>query len=245
MKKLLIVAFLIVSTMSFAQSGTAALNNYKYAVVPSQFSFLTGKDKYSLNTYTKMFMEKYGFTVFFDNDTFSPEAADQCSRIYVDLLENKNMFITKINVVLKDCLGNVLYTSETGSSKQKDYQTSYREALRKAFDSFDTLGYKYNGTGNGIQNPALAKKAEITKTAPEAPVEVDKNTLFAQPVENGYQLIDTTPAVVFKLRKTSSSDVFIAEKGAVSGTLIRKNNGWTFEYYVDGKLTTEQVKIKF
>lgn len=245
MKKFLAVAALLISALSFSQDPE--LNNYKFAIVPSKFSFLKEKDQYQINTFTKMYMEKYGFTVFFDTDLLPPEAAgDNCNKVFVDLVVESNMFITKINVVLRDCMNKELYRSDVGKSREKEYKVVYRQALREAFRSFDTWEYKYNG-GQGIRGSVVQQTATIPTVQPQKePVVIDKNTLFAQPVENGFQLVDTTPQVIFKLRKTSSNQVFLAEKGTQSGTLIDKGNGkWVFEYYVDGKLVTENVSIKF
>lgn len=246
MKKLIAAALLFVSAFAFSQSENEILNNYKFAIVPSKFDFLKEKDQYQLNTYTKMYMEKYGFKTFFDTDLLPPEAAgDNCNKVFVELISESNMFMTKISVVLRDCMNKELYRTDAGKSRDKQYKTAYREALREAFKSFDTLGYTYNG-GNGIRS-AIAQTVAPAPPVPEKkPVVIDKNTLFAQPVENGYQLVDTTPKVVFKLQKTSSAKVFLAQKDGQSGTLIEKEDGkWVFEHYVNGQLVTENVSIKF
>lgn len=247
MKKFIAAALLFVSAFAFSQSENEILNNYKFAIVPSKFDFLKEKDQYQLNTFTKMYMEKYGFKVFFDTDLLPPEAAgDNCNKVFVELVTESNMFMTKINVVLRDCMNKELYRTETGKSREKQYKTAYREALREAFKSFDTLGYTYNG-GNGIRSSAASAVAPAAAPAPDKkPVVIDKNTLFAQPVENGYQLVDTTPKVIFKLQKTSSAKVFLAQKDGQNGTLIEKEDGkWVFEHYVNGQLVTENVSIKF
>jgi hypothetical protein len=73
----------------------------------------------------------------------------------------------------------------------------------------------------------------------------DPNLLYAQPTENGYQLIDKTPKVVMKLLKTSRQDSFIAIKDGVQGSLNAKDNGWYFEYYQNDKLVSEKISVKF
>ena len=74
---------------------------------------------------------------------------------------------------------------------------------------------------------------------------VTSNLLFAQPIENGFQLIDATPKVVFKIYKTSNPSCFIAVKEAINGVLILKDNDWFFEYYQINKLFSEKVLVKF
>lgn len=247
MKKFIAAALLFVSAFAFSQSGNEILNNYKFAIVPSKFDFLKEKDQYQLNTFTKMYMEKYGFKVFFDTDPLPLEVmGNNCNKVFVELISESNMFMTKINVVLRDCMNKELYRTDVGKSRDKQYRTAYREALREAFKSFDTLDYTYNG-GNGISSTAAQAAAPAAAPIPDKkPVVIDKNTLFAQPAENGYQLVDTTPKVIFKLQKTSSSKVFLAQKEGLSGTLIEKEDGkWVFEHYVNGQLVTENISIKF
>ncbi len=38
---------------------------------------------------------------------------------------------------------NILFTSRQGDSKEKEYQKAYYEALREAFQSFQTINYDY------------------------------------------------------------------------------------------------------
>ena len=69
--------------------------------------------------------------------------------------------------------------------------------------------------------------------------------MYAQPVANGFQLVDTTPKVVMKVFRTSNANCFIAEKDGVNGVLVAKEGLWFFEYYKDDKLMSEKVAVKF
>ena len=69
--------------------------------------------------------------------------------------------------------------------------------------------------------------------------------MYAQATANGYQLVDASPKVVYKLYATSRSDLFIAMKGNNQGILIQKENQWFFEYYENEKLVSEKVAVKF
>ena len=141
MKKYLFLLFVLTSYSGFSQS----INDYKYAIVPSKFSFLKEPNQYRLNMLTKLLMEKYGFVTYLDTDVLPTEVANQnCNKVYVDVLKGGNMFVTKLTVVLKDCKNNILYTSAEGKSREKEYNVAYNEAFREAFKSFDNLGYKYS-----------------------------------------------------------------------------------------------------
>jgi hypothetical protein len=69
--------------------------------------------------------------------------------------------------------------------------------------------------------------------------------VYAQATATGYQLVDASPKVVYKLYKTSRPDLFIASKGTSQGILIQKGNEWYLEYYENEKLVSEKVAVKF
>jgi hypothetical protein len=233
MKKYIILLVVLASSLGFSQT----INDYKYAIVPSKFAFLKEKDQYRLNTLTKMLMEKYGFITFFDTDILPAEvASDNCNKVFVEVQNNGSMFLTKVSVVLRDCKNAVLLTSLEGKSREKEYQVAYNLALREAFDSFETLAKKEKA----VENFAPVKFVYSTPTKVN-----NDTTLFAQPIENGFQLIDSTPKVIMKIYKTSSSICFIANKNNIQGVLISKDNEWFFEYIINSKLVSEKVEVKF
>ena len=135
MKKVILLLWLI-SSVSFAQD----LNQYKYVSVPAKFSFLKEKNQYNLNLLSKMYMQQFGFETYFDTDEVPKDFLENnCNKLYLDVLENNNMFSTKLTVVLKDCKGKVLFTSKEGENKEKDYKLSYNLALREALNSMKTI----------------------------------------------------------------------------------------------------------
>ena len=257
--KLLLVA-LFCSVIGFAQS----INDYKAVIVPLKYDFIKTENQYRLATITKSNLTKAGFQAFYANEDIPAEFSDRCQLLYIDVKKDNGFLVTKLFVEFKDCYGKVIYTSEVGKSKEKDYEVAYRESLNMAFVSVTALHYKYSGktvspTGNrvgtGAMNPAAVAVMTPATTAavvtPAATVATpvadvsDPNLLYAQPTENGYQLIDKTPKVVMKLLKTSRPDSFIAIKDGVQGTLNAKDNQWFFEYYQNDKLVSEKVVVKF
>jgi hypothetical protein len=67
--------------------------------------------------------------------------------------------------------------------------------------------------------------------------------LYAQPNANGFQLVNTEPAIVFVLLKTNNPQKFIIKD--MNGTLTRNGDVWIAEYYSNGQLTTERYQVKF
>lgn len=253
--KFLLVAIFI-SVIGFAQS----VNDYKAVIVPLKYDFMKSDNQYRMATITKSNLNKAGFTAFYANEQLPPELGDRCQLLYVDVKKDNAFLVTKLFVEFKDCYGKVVYTSEVGRSKEKDYEVAYRESLNMAFVSVNALQYKYSG--NAVASAYKAPAPAATSTTPAVAVSTaaagnlvvvapspdlkDPNLLYAQPTESGYQLIDKTPKVVMKLLKTSQTNVFIAIKDNVQGSLILKEDGhWYFESYQNDKLVSEKIVVKF
>jgi len=67
--------------------------------------------------------------------------------------------------------------------------------------------------------------------------------LYAQPIENGYQLVNAKPEVVFIILKTNSKDRFIIKNK--NGNLTKTNGVWVAEFYEDSILKVKKYQIKF
>lgn len=240
MKKIALL-LLLVTSVNFAQD----LNQYKYVSVPAKFSFLKEKNQYNLNVLSKMYMQQFGFETFFDTDEVPKDFLENnCNKIYFDVLENNNMFSTKLTVVLKDCQGKVLFTSKEGINKEKEYKVSYNLALREALNSMKSIQYKYAGDKLVEEKTVVQEtKVEVQNKSLNSENSVSSQ-LFAQPISNGFQLINAEPKVIYKIYKTSVKDLYIATKGSLQGVLISKNNEWFFEYYQNEKLVSEKVEVK-
>lgn len=239
MKKITVSMFLLLYTLSWAQ------DQYKYVIVPNRFTFFKEENKYNLNTVTKSFFEKEGFIVYYDTDEFPVSIANnRCEALYANAVESNTIFTTKITIEIKDCYNKVIFTSDLGASKDKSYETAYTAAFRQALSSMkQKLNFKKTSTTKEVlPTPA----AEFV--ASPAPASVKTTTdvlLFAIPTEIGYKLVDSVPAIIFELAATSIEHVFTAKKGALTGTFLKKNSGWFFEYYDDTTLISEKVLVKF
>lgn len=285
----MLIAFFIV-TSSFSQTN---LNEYKYIIVPKQFSFLKNPDEYRMNSLAKFLFEKYGFTAFMEGEEYPNDFFDnRCAALRADLLKEPGMFKTKLKVVLKDCNDQVVYTSDIGESREKEFAKSYNQATRNAFKSFEALDYKYapkqGRTTAVIQPKTEAKndvvaseiqklKEEIQSLKKEKEVEIEKivepkpevvvpvkkevikvkeavtatavnvksksGVLYAQEIENGYQLVDSSPKVVYRIKSTSLNNVYLIDsKDAI---IYKKGNNWVTEYYEGNTLKQESLDIKF
>lgn len=249
MKKYIVLLLLVTST-GFAQN----LNDYKYALVPAKFNFLSDVNMYNLNELSKMYLQKNGFETYLDNETAPDDFVNtNCNKIFVDIIPNNNLFTTKVKVVLKDCKGTILFTSQEGTSREKEYKIAYNQALRMAFDNFSILKtHKFQSTQKNLGMIGELNEVKVTTDLKEA---LDNRTivnttttssaLYVKPILNGFQLINSEPKVIYKIYKTSTKDFYIATKGTINGVFFSKNKEWFFEYYQNEKLISEKVEVKF
>lgn len=240
MKKLLFV--LLFTSFCFAQN----VNNFKAVIVPLKFDFIRTNNQYRLCTISKAHLVNAGFTVYYSNEILPKEYTDRCDLLYYDIVKENAFLATKFHIELKDCSGNLVYKSETGYTKEKDTEMAYSDALKKAFVSVNNLHYKYEKSS--VASPIVEVKSEVAPTVVSTVPVIEKstsNTVYAQATATGYQLVDASPKVVYKLYATSRTDLFIAIKGNNQGVLIQKDNQWFFEYYESNTLVSEKVAVKF
>lgn len=243
--KNLIYIFVFITLSAFSQNS---INNYKYIIVPKQLEIVNKPDKYQTSSLTKFLFNKYGYTAFIEDESFPNDLAkNRCLALTADAKDNSGMFTTKTQFVLKDCNNKIVYTSKEGKSKEKDYKKAYHEVLRKAFKSVKSLNYSYK--------PLINKDVNVVKNAPavvdtpkvieQKAIEIknEQNVLYAQPIKNGYQLVNTKPETVFKVLETNLKDVFVLKNK--KGILYKSNNNWFVEYYINGTKRIESLNIKF
>ena len=130
---LLSIALLLASN-AFSQNTN--LSDYSFVIVPEQFDFLKNQDQYQINSMTQFYLEKNGFNAYMAD---SAPNANRCDGLYANVEELKSLLGTKLQVVLRDCNDVEIYRAEEGKSKYKEYDKSYQDALRKAFNSFKIL----------------------------------------------------------------------------------------------------------
>ena len=235
MKKIVLLFVLFTYSFSIAQE------NYKYVIVPKKFSFFSDENEYNTSSMTKAFFEKEGCVVYYDTDEFPSELANnRCLAFYVNALKKSNMFVTKVNFELKDCANKVIYTSILGSSREKEYQKSYNESFRMALAAMKGQ-LNFTNTSNAIIENETVTATPIAVESKNVPME----RLTAITIQNGYKLVDSVPTVIYELLATSIENVFTAKKGTISGTFLKKNTGWFFEYYQNDQLVSEKVDVKF
>ncbi len=370
MKNAFLVLFSLFTLFTYAQR----INEYEFVVVPTKFQFQRSENEYRLNDLLKNRLEDFGFKAFYKSEQLLNIYSDPCLYLYVDVVNVSNIFLTKLQVVFKDCSNGIVFQSEIGTGEEKERHEGFNEALFNALKSVRYLNYKFNGKktdlsvlsstsstsvalhqNNGSQsqsevlkieqvkldkikedlaktqmkleqarmelakleqaknslgkvpqvasqttNVASSKKVEesaqlVASTSNEIatpkefkntvtqnkvtnleqpkasivisePVRATQETvvaekitnqpanltdnsssdvLFASPIENGFELIDSNSKVVLVLVKTMQPEYFNANVDKKYGLVYKKNNQWVFEYYFEGKLMVEPLNIRF
>lgn len=162
------VLFLFVS-LSFSQNK---LDAYKYVIIPQNYDFLKEADQYKVNSLTKFLFDKRGYNTIFEGESYPSDLlGNPCLAATVDVKSESNMLTTKLTIVLSDCYDKVVFTCVQGKSREKDYNKTYSDALRKSFVSIENLNYNYNpelviNSQNTVQTEI--PKAVVKTEAPKA-----------------------------------------------------------------------------
>ncbi|SFE62412.1 hypothetical protein SAMN05518672_108142 [Chitinophaga sp. CF118] len=241
-----VITLLLAMVFSIVARSQNTINNYKYVLVPERFDIFKQDDQYGINTLTKFLLESVGFKCFMTNDVLPADIANnKCNALRADLVAKKKFLATDLSLVLKDCQGQIIYKSEEGISREKEWNTAYTEALKNAFVSLRDAHYRYDSTGAIQATQSTESTIPVQAAATPTMITENKDVLYAQPNAIGYQLIDTSPKKVMTLLKTSMPNYFIADNGVEKGVVFSKNDEWYFEYYKDDKLVSLKLRIKF
>ncbi|GGG25506.1 hypothetical protein GCM10011344_27700 [Dokdonia pacifica] len=158
MKHLVIALLLLIQFSSFSQN----VNDYQYVIIPEKYDFAKSIDEYQLNSLTQFLFNKYGFDSYRARDEKPLGLKNgSCSALYADVESDSNFIVARLKVILKDCDGKVIFITEQGKSKDKDFKRAYHEALRKAFISLEELKYVYNGTTHDNTTTQVEETPEI------------------------------------------------------------------------------------
>jgi len=98
-----------------------------------------------------------------------------------------------------------------------------------------------------VKTDALTSKI-IQETTQESAKEISHGSsvpevLYAKAIDNGFQLVDSTPKVVYKIKKTGLENVFLVD--GLNTTLYKKGDQWILDHYENGVLKQKNLNIKF
>lgn len=213
MKKLLFIFILLNGIFSVSAQS---INQYKYVLIPETFEFTGEVNQYQLNSLAKFLFEKEGFHTLMLTDKKPLDLLnDPCNALNFNIENNSGLFTTRFTIVLKNCNNEVVFRSEEGVSKEKEYGKAYHEAFRRAFESVRELNYAYK-TGEKMD------RNNMVHTNPEADVEPEKEIVeISEPTTKEEQIPENT------LSKNKSED---AEKDITIRQNELSEKGKVFSY---------------
>ena len=246
------VTILLVFTSLILVGQEINLDKYKYIIVSDKFHFVKEVDGYQTSSLTKFLLEKKGFQVFLSNENFPDELSqNKCNNtLFADVKDESDFLTIKSIIVLNDCEGKNIYTSKVGKSKLKEYKKAYQASIRSAFDSMTDFIYSNKPSEKSLITPEITiiDKIVVTPDPVSQKKEVVKEilpseNLYAQPIPNGFQLVNTTPEVVYVLLKTGVKDIFLLKDK--TGIVYKSAEKWFVEFYQNEMLVTKELKVKF
>ena len=241
MKKIIILStFLFLTVSIYAQ--VEKLNNYKYAIVDNKFNFLKKTDQYQTSSLTKFLIAKSGIPTFLQGEEIPLEfISERCKGLFVSVTDKSSLLKTKSRIEFKDCYGASIFNTEYGQSSEKEFKKSHPKAIRNAYKSIADYVYKFNQQEVSKEpiskEENLLEEKEVQKTAKTLEI------LYAQPKENGFQLVNEKPEVVFFLLQTEKKGVFIIKDK--NGVFYKKDKYWVAETNENGNSVIKKYNVKF
>ena len=205
-KKNLFLIGLLLSVMTI--NAQDDLNAYKYVTVPNRFDFQKSEDAYQLNSLLKFLFNKKGFEAVLNNETM-PFAlrTNPCLGVLAKVVNESNMFKTKVFIELYNCHNQVVLKTEIGESKEKDFKKGFQEAIRLAFKTIDDIPYNYINNKQVEDIIALPEK----KIAPQIlKLPIQKEELVLEEIS----ILEPSPKNVIANQKYQEKVVVIAENAA-------------------------------
>jgi hypothetical protein len=221
MKNFSIFVLFLFSIHSFAQQN-------KVIIISNKYEFQKEKNAYNINNMLKAILVSNTYQVFFDDEVLPVEIAqNRCKALTGVLVDNSNMFLTKMKFQIRDCQNNLLFETTEVKTREKDIQNAYIETIGLLSPELK----KYNAT--------LIQKKEVV----EIPSDVVSSSIakyqFVQ-ITNGFAIMDATLKVVLQIYNTTNPTIFIADKFGVKGVFTKIANKGIFEYYMNDKLVVEE-----
>lgn len=192
------IVSLIFTVLCITISNAQTLNNYKYVIVPEQFEFQRSPHDYDVNKMIQFTFNKYDFIAFLASEV--PKSDLSICDALMASIKSTGFIKTTFVLTLKDCKGNIVYTSPKGTSIKKDYRVAYYEAVRDVFKAPQLRQHKYFPLKKPkVGAPKQSLPAVITKPRPIKPIKEGPKALTGKRVTKTPAKA-SGPSLLFALR---------------------------------------------
>ena len=237
----LVAIFVVSQTLLTAQTN---LDQYKYVSVPNRFDFMKSSDQFQISSLAKFLLTKNKFTVLENLEKYPADlAANQCLLLNLNVAQIKGFLKTKLEVQFLNCKNQVVFKSDIGMSREKDFKTAYHQALRAAFSSVSEANYKFNETVDKVstnEKPISVKRAVST---PMQATDLSSSKLTSEilmtQTSYGFDIRDADGIVVYSLYQTMSDGIYIIDK--LPGIVYKRGNRFVREYISNQKIIIEPL----
>jgi hypothetical protein len=140
----------------------------------------------------------------------------------------------------------------SGAINTNSLEAKELEELKKEVEALKAEKEKVKmiSEGQGLEiNTAVkssvkeVKDVVIVTVVPKIELSSKMDILYAQPIENGFQVVDTQPKKVMILLDTGTPDVFIVKgKDAI---VYKKNGSWVYALNSGEDLKLSSINLKF
>jgi len=246
-----------------AQSNIDRVNYFKYVVIPVQFKFQEEQNEHMLNSLIKHLFNEENYDTYMDVEKKPKDLTfNKCLALYVEVESESESFFalqTKLNLILKDCNGEVVF-STSGKSKIKSFKEAYQDAIKDAFVPFETFNYGYNGknsydsSSQYVEEVKLssAKKSQVEEEETQPAIEEqllgnysllnEKYTISK--IEAGFILINSDTGDKKAFINITSNNSILFNSDAINGTLtINDKQNLEIEYFNKNSGAVEKVTL--
>lgn len=85
------------------------------------------------------------------------------------------------------------------------------------------------------ENQVVASNTTSNKSA--------SDVLYAQAIDNGFQLVDSSPKVIYKIKTTGVNNVFLVQ--GKSAIVYKNDDNWFLEHHTPNAKIVEKLNVKF
>lgn len=123
---------------------------------------------------------------------------------------------------------------------------SFKDDVKKVVEKPEEMVIEQKSTmEEQVYKSVEPRPSNITKAAEKTAELSSSDLLYAQPIEGGFQLVDSTPKVVLKLQETSMDNLFLTQYMGNSAMVFQKEGKWFLEYVENGGKQLKELNIKF
>ena len=248
MKYLLV---LLISLMSYTGIQSQNLNAYEHVIVPMRFDFQNEPNEHQLNILSRVLLKDAGFKVFMDTeDRPLKYRGNSCLPLFFDVIDESGFLNIKVRFILKDCYDRILFESEIGATKIKDFKEGFQAALREAFISLREENYSYNSSLSKEAGSESTAVSTVTKATSPEDLYPDKKiykfggeSFWLIEEAKNYKILSNNGRINYGQLEAADRGSFIFKSATINGAAYFDADGNLIVEYRDEDLDEVQTMI--